>query len=317
MSGGVAAGVLRVFGFEREFDEAGAEALDLFFYDGAQVVGGDDGAETARGGDGLESRDADAEDQNARWRDRASGGGEHREKFGNDVGGDEDGFVSGDGRHRRERVHALRARGAGDEFDGEGRDAAIGEIFQDIDGVHRAEEADDDLIGAELREIFGAGFVVRAGTEDLDDDVGGAENFGAVGNYFCAFGGVVGVGISGFDSGAGFDDDFEANFGEVREGGWDKCDATFPGERFSGYTNDHRGASQGAEWQGRTARHCTPRGAVVDGVMWSGTWVREQVAVGGCAMDQFVAALKLRSFAAFRAAQDDNAFKSDDILAVG
>ena len=90
-----------------------------------------------------------------------------------------------------------------------------------------------------MREIGGAGFVVRARAEDLDDDVGGAEDFGAIGNYFCAFGGIVGVGISGFDTGAGFDDDFETDFGEVREGGWDKCDATFPRETFSGYTNNH------------------------------------------------------------------------------
>jgi hypothetical protein len=122
---------------------------------------------------------------------------------------------------------------------GERSNATIGDCFQHIDGIHRTEKTDDDLIAAELREVGVAGFVVGAGTQNLDDDVGRAKNFGAIGDYFCAFGCVVGVGIPGFGSGAGFDDDFKTDFGEVREGGWNKGDSTFPRETFSGYTNDH------------------------------------------------------------------------------
>src|SRR5580704_13692865 len=66
LRGSVTAGVLRVLRFDRQFDETGAEALDLLFHDGAKVVGGNDGTEATRSGDRLKPGDADAENQNAR-----------------------------------------------------------------------------------------------------------------------------------------------------------------------------------------------------------------------------------------------------------
>src|ERR1017187_10069274 len=62
----VATGVLSVLSFERQFDEAAAKALHLLFRSGTHVVGGGDGAQAARGGDGLRSGDSSADDEYAR-----------------------------------------------------------------------------------------------------------------------------------------------------------------------------------------------------------------------------------------------------------
>ncbi len=113
---------------------------------------------------------------------------------------------------RGEHVHALRAGGARHQLDGKRGDVALGDLLNGGEAAERAEKSDEDLIFVEQREVGVAGFVVRAVAEDLRDDVGGAKNFGAIGDDFCAFGGVGGVGVAGFDSGVGFDDDFEAAF---------------------------------------------------------------------------------------------------------
>ena len=54
----VAAGVLRVLGFDRQFDKTPAEALDLLLGGRPQIVRGDNGSEPARRGDRLKPRHA-------------------------------------------------------------------------------------------------------------------------------------------------------------------------------------------------------------------------------------------------------------------
>ena len=66
-------------GTDGDADEFRAQAFDLFLDGGADVVAADDGAQAARGGDGLQSGDARADDQNARGRNGSGGGGHHRE----------------------------------------------------------------------------------------------------------------------------------------------------------------------------------------------------------------------------------------------
>ena len=107
---GVAALVFRVGGFERQLDESGAEALHLLLDRGPHVVGLDLGAEPARRRDRLKSRDAGADDEHARRRDGPGGRHQHRKHARQVVGGEQHALVAGDGRHRRQRVHALRAR---------------------------------------------------------------------------------------------------------------------------------------------------------------------------------------------------------------
>ncbi len=75
----VAAGGRRVFGLD--LDELRAEALDLLLDDLAHVERLDDGAEPARGADGLQAGDAGAEHEDARGRDRPGRGHEHREEL--------------------------------------------------------------------------------------------------------------------------------------------------------------------------------------------------------------------------------------------
>ena len=140
LGAGVAAGVLRVFGFDGQFDEAAAEALDLFFRGGAHVVGGSYGAETAGGGDGLQSGDAGADDENAGGSDRSGGGSKHRENSWERVCGDDHGFIAADGGHRGEGVHALRAGGAGHQFDGKRGDAALGDLLNGRRGLRAGGE---------------------------------------------------------------------------------------------------------------------------------------------------------------------------------
>ena len=71
----VAARGRRVFGLD--LDELRAEALDLLLDDLAHVERLDDGAEAARGADGLEPGDAGAEDEDARRGDGPGRGHEH------------------------------------------------------------------------------------------------------------------------------------------------------------------------------------------------------------------------------------------------
>ncbi len=119
LRGRITASVLRVFGLDGQFDEAAAEALHLFFDGGPHVIGGNHRAEALGRGDGLQPRDAAADDQHARGGNRARGGGHHGIKLGKHVGGDDHGFIAANGGHGGERVHGLRARGARHQLDGE------------------------------------------------------------------------------------------------------------------------------------------------------------------------------------------------------
>ena len=77
LRGAVAAGILRILGFDGQFDEASAKALHLLFGGGTHVVGGSDRAQPARGGDGLQAGDAGADDENTGGSDGAGSGGHH------------------------------------------------------------------------------------------------------------------------------------------------------------------------------------------------------------------------------------------------
>src|SRR5467141_2387480 len=235
----VAAFVLRVFGFDGQFDEAASEALHLLLNRRAQIVGGNHRAQAARGSDGLQSRDAAADDQHARGSDGARRGGEHGKNFGQRVRGNERRFVSGNGGHGGERVHALRARGARHQLDGEGGDSFAGDFGDGFDGAERAKKTDEHLVAMKQRKVGLAGAVVGAVAKNLRDDIGGAKHFRAIRQDFRALGGVIGVRITGFDTRTSLNDDFQARLGQRGQYRGHQRHAPLPRKRFAGNTDNH------------------------------------------------------------------------------
>ena len=118
-------------------------------------------------------------------------------------------------------------------------DAGLGDLLHGFGGGERAQESDEKLAAAHQREIGGAGFVVGAVAEDLNDDVALRENGGAVGENLRAFFLIRGVGISGGGAGAGFDGDFEAGFGQHGDDDGRQGDAALTGINFFGDSDDH------------------------------------------------------------------------------
>src|SRR5712692_5290939 len=88
-----------------------------------------------------------------------------------------------------------------------------------------------------------AGAIVRAVAQNLREDVGGAKNFGAVGENLRALGGIVGIGITGFDARARFERDLESGFRQRGQHRGYQRNAPLPRKRFAGHTNNHDASS--------------------------------------------------------------------------
>jgi hypothetical protein len=71
------------------------------------------------------------------------------------------------------------------------------------------------------RNIGGASYVVRPVTKHLENYVGRPENFSSIVCDFRALGGVIGVGVTGSISSAGFNDYLESRLGEIGDYRWD------------------------------------------------------------------------------------------------
>jgi len=78
--------------------------------------------------------------------------------------------------------------------------------------------------------------VIRTEAQDLNDDVGRAENLRAIRGKLRALCSVVLVPIAGFDARAGFDENFEARFRERGHGGRDNGDAALARIAFLWHT---------------------------------------------------------------------------------
>ena len=118
---GVAAGTV---GGNAGIDELGTERLDLLTGCGTDVVGFDHGAQATTGGDRLQAGNAGADDQHAGRTDGAGSGGQHREELGTAGGSDQAALVAGAGALARQRIHALGARDARQQFEREGGNPA-------------------------------------------------------------------------------------------------------------------------------------------------------------------------------------------------
>ena len=105
--------------------ELRSQGFHLFARRRAHIVAFHHGAEPARGGDGLQARHARADHQHFRRTDGAGGGGEHREKTAELVGGHQRGLVTGGGGLGRQCIHRLGAGNARHQLHGETGDFTI------------------------------------------------------------------------------------------------------------------------------------------------------------------------------------------------
>ena len=140
---------------------------------GPHVEGGHPGAETLRGGDGLESGHPDAEDEDLRRGDRSGRGHHHGEDRVHAIRGHDDRNVAGQVRLRADRVHFLREGGSRHHLKADRAHLLSGECGEEIFFLKGVEEADVDCPGLEFGHVFGGG-LAHAG-----DEVGGGEGGGA------------------------------------------------------------------------------------------------------------------------------------------
>jgi hypothetical protein len=112
-----------------------------------------------------------------------------------------------------------------------------------VEAAEWAKKSYQYLIFVEQREVGVAGLVVRAIAENLRDYIGGAKNFGAIGDDSCAFRGVRGVGVACFHSSAGFEDYVQAAFRESGDHRGHQGYAPFTGITFSRDAHDHETSS--------------------------------------------------------------------------
>ncbi len=162
-------GLLELIVLDR--DELRAERGHLFLDRRAHVGGGDDGAEPPRRGDGLETGDADAHDEDARGRHRARRRHHHRQRAAEFCGRVDDGLVAGEVRLRGQHVHALRAGDARHQLHGEERDARLGKRTETLGIGEGIEHADHGRALPHVLHDLGA----RA--PDRQHDVGICDSF--------------------------------------------------------------------------------------------------------------------------------------------
>ena len=151
---GVAAGGLRRLEFlVLDGDEFGAEAFNLLLGRGPHVGRGDDGAEPARGGDGLQAGDAGAHDENLGGRHRAGRGHHHRQRAAIFGGGVDHRAIAGEVGLAGEHIHHLRAGDARQQLHGECDDSGIGHGAQGVFMAVRVHDGDDDRAFLQAREL--------------------------------------------------------------------------------------------------------------------------------------------------------------------
>ncbi len=147
-------------------DELRAERLDLLAGSRTNVGGGDDSAQTARGGDGLKTGNASAHDEHLGGGYGAGSGHHHRQRTVIFGGGVDHRTVTGKVCLRGQNVHGLGARDARHELHGKGGDACSGHgrhIALIAIGVHAGENQRAFFVGFD----FG-----RRRAPQLQDDIG-------------------------------------------------------------------------------------------------------------------------------------------------
>ena len=236
---GVAPRVLRGVGVEREIHERGAQTLHLLLHRRSYVIGFDLGTQTTGAGNGLQTRHARTDYEYARGSNGAGRGHHHRKHPGQCLGRHEHRFVSGDGGHRRQRVHALRARDSGYQFHRERGDAAGSEVARRLRLAKGFGEADDDLSRTQLRQVVPSVHQVRAKRPDGQNRLCFREHLSTVCREAGALVHVGVVGESSRAAGPGFDQDIEPRSCKRRDGGRYGRDALFARKGLCWDADDH------------------------------------------------------------------------------
>ena len=152
-------------------------------------------------------------------------------------------FVTANRGHRRKHVHALRACRSRHQFHGKRGHSLGGDFLNRFDGAQRPQESNEYLPAAEQRNVGLAGPVVRSIAENLNHDVGGPKEIGAVGDNLCAFCGIVRVWITGADSGSGFHHNFQARLCQMGNSRGHQRDSALSRKTLSGHTYKHEASS--------------------------------------------------------------------------
>ena len=101
------------------------------------------------------------------------------------------------------------------------------------------QKSNQRLTALEQRKIGASGTVVGAVTEHLQDNIGAAENLSAAGDDLCTLGLVIRVGIACRNARAGFDHDFHAGLGEIRNHTRHQGHTPLSRKDFAGNTDNH------------------------------------------------------------------------------
>ena len=226
-------------GFDIEHDELRPQTLDLLLDRGAHVVGRNHRTQAPCRRDRLQARDARAQHQNLRGRDRARRRHHHGKHFRQRRRSDQHGFVTRDAGHRGKRIHGLRARDARHQFHGEERNPAVGQFRALAQRGQRLAETDQYLAGSQRGEIIASAFRIRARSAGLHDDPGFPKNVFARGQTHAATG-VFFVGKSGCKPGRRLDNYFKLQLDQGFTGARRQCDAALAPERLARDTDDKR-----------------------------------------------------------------------------
>ena len=219
----------------------GAQRPGLFGSVGADVDGGDHGAQAFGGGDGLEAGHARADDHDVGGLDHAHGGADHGHELAHVVGGHEHALVAGHGAHGGQGVHALGAGNTRNAVQGEADAAGVAQFFHGF-AVHRGggvQEGDQVLSVAQHVAFVLVHVLVEQGLFHLEDDIGLGKDFLRAIHQGRARGHIFRVGeerafAGGFlhQHGGAFGDHF---FHGLGGGG----DAALARHNFFGNTDDH------------------------------------------------------------------------------
>ncbi len=225
-------------GLERHFDDLGAEARDLLLGGRADVVGRNGRSEPPRGGNGLQAGHARADDKHLGGADRAGGGNQHGKNLRQGGRPQQHGAIAGDGGLRRENVHHLGAGDSRQQFQGEERGPAAGELLVGLGLPQRVAEPDNHLARRKPRQVVFALQGVAAAGADLEDHFGG-EDLVAGGGDFGALIGIKPIGKAGRHARSRLHEDFDARLGQRREAGGDQRDTRFARKSLLWNANDH------------------------------------------------------------------------------
>ncbi len=129
-------------------------------------------------------------------------------------------------------------------FHGERGQVALGQVAHRLRLAQRVKESDEGGAGLDLLKQVGREFRIVAGAADHQNDVGFAQQGGAVGDDGCAVLFVFGIGVQRGCAGAGLDGDFEAGLGERIDSRGDQRDARLTGIDFGGYYDSHSRSRQ-------------------------------------------------------------------------